>query len=180
MNITSGYSSGHHIFPSNWIDIEDKVIFTHSFTLLIPIFILNYFNKYNNFAYLIYLVSYQLAFSGITHKYAHERNHNRYVPKFIKLLQKLKLSLSFKNHSIHHRDLNKNFSLLNGLTDNYLNKFINFLDIITKKKHIEESIYITEKYKKIYGDKILMKFTGDIDGELKFKMKNNKFSVRYD
>lgn len=173
-NVRTGYSSGHHLFPSNWIDIEDKVIFLHNFILTIPLHILNYTTKNNN---LIYLISYQLSFFGNTHKYAHEKNHNRYVPKIIKILQKLKLSVSEKDHSLHHRYINKNFTLLNGLSNRFTNKFIDVLDKITKKKHYEDMIDICEKYKKIYGNKIRIQFIGDIEGELDVYLENNKFTV---
>jgi len=90
INTTNGYSTAHHLFPSNWKDIDDKIIMRDVFIVLSPIFISNFFNKNNTTAFLNYAILYQLVISGIAHKYAHERNHNRYVPESIKILQDLK------------------------------------------------------------------------------------------
>ena len=166
INTTSGYSSGHHVFPSNWMDIDDRTIIRDVFIFLTPLFILNYFNPSDTSAFLNYAILYQLGISGITHKYAHEKNHNRYVPETIKILQKLGLSLSGKTHKIHHEKLKCNYSLLNGTSDEISNILIKKIDEMFNTNPYEEVIHLCKKYVKKYGKDITIKFVGDIEGEI--------------
>ena len=178
INTTTGYSSGHHIFPSNWKDIDDKIIFRDIFIIHIPLFILNYFNPNDNYAYLIYCILYLICISGITHKYAHERNHNRYVPKVIKLLQDLGLTLSGKEHRKHHKELNRDFALLNGISNSFSNMLINKINELLDIKSSEEVIDICKTYVKKYGSDITIKFIGDIEGEIIVNLYGNIIEMK--
>lgn len=173
INTTNGYSSGHHVFPSNWKDIDDRIIIRDVFIFLTPLFILNYFNPSDAGAFLIYAILYQLCISGVTHKYAHERNHNRYVPGPIKILQNLGLSLSGKKHKIHHEKLKCNYSLLNGTSDEFSNNLIKKIDEMFNIKSAEEVIHLCKKYVKKYGKDITIKFVGDIEGEIIVNLDGN-------
>ena len=133
---SSGYSSSHHIFPSNWKDIDDRIILRDVFLSLSPLFILNHFNPSDENAYLNYAILYQIVISSIAHKYAHEQNHNRYVPEPIKVLQDLRLSLSGKKHKKHHEELDCNYSLLNGLSDEFSNNLIKKIDELFRAMRI--------------------------------------------
>jgi hypothetical protein len=173
INTTSGYSSGHHIFPSNWKDIDDIIIMRDTFISLTPLFILNHFNSSDEIAYLNYAILYQLVISGISHKYAHEKNHNRYVPKLIKVLQDLRLLLSGKKHKKHHEKLNCNYSFLNGLSDEFANILIKKIDELFNIKPYEEVIDLCKKYLKKYGKDITIQFVGDIEGEIVVNLDGN-------
>jgi hypothetical protein len=173
INTRYGYSSGHHIFPSNWKDIDDRIIIRDVFIFLTPLFILNYFNPSDAGAFLIYAILYQLCISGVTHKYAHERNHNRYVPGPIKILQDVGLSLSGKKHKIHHEKLKYNYSLLNGTSDEFSNNLIKKIDEMFDIKTSEEVIHLCKKYVKKYGEDITIKFVGDIEGEIIVNLEGN-------
>ena len=173
INTRNGYSSGHHVFPSNWKDIDDRIIIRDVFIFLTPPFILNYFNPSDTSAFLNYAVLYQLGISGVTHKYAHEKNHNRYVPGPIKILQNLGLSLSGKNHKIHHEKLKCNYSLLNGTSDEFSNNLIKTIDEMFNTKPYEEVIHLCKKYVKKYGKDITIKFVGDIEGEIIVNLDGN-------
>ncbi len=178
MNTSCGYASCHHIFPSNWKDIDDKIILQDIFILLTPFFILNHFNPNEKNAYLNYSILYQILISGLTHKYAHERNHNRYVPEVIKILQDLGLALSSKNHKAHHEELTCNYALLNGLSDPFANLLIKGLDNLFNIKPYEETIDLCEKYVKAYGDDIIIQFIGDIEGEITVNLYNNILKMK--
>lgn len=173
INTTNGYSSGHHIFPSNWKDIDDRIIMRDSFIGLTPLFVLNHFNPSNENAYLNYAILYQLVISGITHKYAHEKNHNRYIPEPIKILQYLGLSLSGKKHKKHHEKLNCNYSFLSGLSDEFANILIKKIDELFNIKPSEEVIDLCKKYGKKYGKDITIQFVGDIEGEIVVNLDGN-------
>lgn len=173
INTNSGYASPHHIFPSNWKDIDDKIIIRDIFILLTPLFILNHFNPNNDNAFLNYSILYQLCISGVTHKYAHERNHSRYVPNTIKVLQDLGLVLSGKKHKKHHIELYCNYSLLNGSSDKFANSLIKNIDKLINIKPHEEIIDLCKKYVKKYGDDIIIKFVGDIEGEIVVNLSGN-------
>jgi hypothetical protein len=136
----------------------------------------NSLNKNDKFALFNYLVLYNSILIGLTHKYAHEQNHNRYVPPVIKILQDLGLSISGKEHKIHHGKLNCNFSLFNGFANNHANKFINLIDKIFNTEHYEAMIELSKEYKKKYGNDITIKFVGDIEGEIIVNLKKNVFS----
>ena len=173
INTRYGYSSGHHIFPSNWTDIDDRTIIRDIFICLTPLFILNYFNPSDAGAFLIYAILYQLCIAVVTHKYAHERNHNRYVPGPIKILQDIGLSLSGKKHKIHHEQLECNYSLLNGLSDEFSNILIKKIDEMFNIEPYEEIIHLCKKYVKKYGEDITIKFVGDIEGEIIVNLDGN-------
>lgn len=175
---TNGYGSAHHIFPSNWKDIDDKIILRDTFVLLTPFLILNHFNPSDKNAYLNYAVIYQLIISGITHKYAHERNHNRYVPEVIKILQDLGLAISGSNHKKHHEEVDCNYSLLNGLSDPYANLLIKGLDSLFNIEPYEEVIDLCKKYIRLYGNDIAIQFIGDIEGEITVNLDNNILKMK--
>lgn len=178
INTTNGYGSCHHMIPSNWKDIDDQIIIRDVFILLTPFFILNIFNPSNKTAYLIYAILYQLIFSGVTHKYAHEQNHNRYVPGPIKLLQHFGLALSGKNHKKHHEGFNCNYSFLNGLSNTFANLVINKIDKFFKVKPHEGEIEFCKKYVEKFGSDINIQFIGDIDGEIVCNLDGNTVKLK--
>ena len=138
-----------------------------------PFWILNLFNNNNNTAFIIYITSMLLIFSTVVHKYTHEANHNRYVPYCIKLLQQFNILLKPTKHKMHHENIIDDYAVLNGLSDNYANLFIDTLDKILGTKSYEEIIDLCNEYKSKYGDIITLKFTDDIEGEIKVKLNRN-------
>jgi hypothetical protein len=175
MHIGSGYGSAHHLFPSNYIDIDDKIIIRDIFIIGIPYFVLNFLNKNDTTAYLNYAILYQMCASGITHKYAHERNHNRYVPKPIEILQDLGLSLSSKIHKNHHEKLDCDYATYNGMSNKFINILTKKIDKLLNIQPFEEVIDLCKKYVKKYGKDITIKFVGDIEGEIIVNLKGNIF-----
>ena len=144
----SGYSSAHHLFPSGWKDVDDENILRDMLFIIIPFLSLNLLNKNNDSAFLIYAILYQLQFSGLTHKYAHEQNHGRHVLHFIKKLQKNGFAISGKKHSEHHKKLYCNYPFLNGISNDFTNVLINAIDKIFGLKPFEDVIDLCKKYKK--------------------------------
>ena len=173
INTTNGYSTAHHIFPSNWKDINDAIIMRDGFTLLLPLFVMNYLNTNDTSAYFNYLLLYQLVFSSVAHKYAHERNHNRYVPEIIKMLQDLGLSLSGKEHKKHHEQLHSDYAFYNGWSNKLTNKIIEHIDYLFDIKQSQDEIDICKKYIRKYGKDIHIKFKGDIEGEIVVNLHGN-------
>ena len=174
-----GYASCHHIFPSNWKDISDSTLLISATTVaIIPILLVYFFIKNPLVKLLLYFTILLLIFTVFTHKYAHEKLHNRYVPYFIDILLGYNLFLSPKKHQKHHIENNYNWSLLNGTSDFLFNFIIRNICNYLKKCPIEERQNNAIKYLKYYNKKdniINIKFTGDIEGTFKCKLHENLF-----
>ena len=120
-----------------------------------------------------YCVLYQTLLVGLTHKYCHERNHGRYVPDYMQLLQNNGLAIQPVDHKKHHVELNCNFPFYNGWTTALSNVVIPLIDAACGLKQSEETIDICKEYVRKYGTIISIQFIGDFDGEIKVKLNGN-------
>jgi hypothetical protein len=177
-NVSGGYASWHHIFPSNWKDIDDKVLLRDMVLTLAPFLILNLFNPSSEGAYFNYCVLLSLVICPIGHKYAHERNHKRPVPKSIKMLQDLGLLLSGPKHKKHHEELNCDYGLVNGSIDALANFLIKAIDKWLKLESSEDSIRMCKRYVAQYGKDIPIQFVGDIEGEIVVNLSGNILTMK--
>ena len=178
INTISGYGSCHHIFPSSYLDVDDTILVRDLYITFTPFFALNHFNTCHLTAYLTYAILYQMSISGLAHKYAHERNHDRYVPKPIKILQDLGLFMSHKIHKTHHEEIHCNYSLLNGLSDPFSNLVIDRIDNLLNITPYEHDTELCKKYVEKYGNEIALKFVGDIEGEMIVKFCGNVIKMK--
>lgn len=174
---TNGYASCHHIFPSNWKDISDLTIFVTAFSFFsIPIFLMYYFLKNHYVKLFLYSTIIFVTFAAFTHKYAHEKLHNRHVPFVIDLLQQMNLSLSPQIHQKHHVENNYNWSLLNGTSDTIFNNIIRNICYFFRKCPIEESVDNVKQFiNKNKTNIVNVLFTGDIEGTIQCRLENNIF-----
>ena len=79
-----GYSSGHHYFPSNWKDIDDSTSWlTLTFLTLFFTFFAVILIDNKAIRLLILFTYFMVALAPISHKYMHERHHNRPVPVWV-------------------------------------------------------------------------------------------------
>jgi len=172
-----GYASCHHIFPSNWKDVSDTTLITHGFLTCLILFIMSFYFIKNPLIKLSWCMTILfLIFAVFTHKYAHEKLHNRYVPFFIDFLLEHNLFLSPKIHQQHHIENNYNWSLLNGRSDSFFNLYIHSLCDYFKECPIEEKQNNAEMYlKERNTDIIKIRFVGDIEGTFQCKLHNNLF-----
>jgi hypothetical protein len=168
-----GYGSAHHIFPSNWKDVGDHIAIRDHFIIILPFFLLNLLNIDDDTAYMNYMILYYQSMNYISHKYAHERNHDRPVPEVIRILQDLGIFLNGRRHSLHHTHLNMNFATLSGISDIFANKVIDNIDRLFKIVPNGEIINECIKYEELYGLNIKIRFTGDIEGEIEVLRHDN-------
>lgn len=173
VNTKYGYSSCHHIFPSNWKDISDlTIITTMIYFSSIPLLFISYFVKnlyFKIFMMFLFLIS---IIMPISHKYSHEKLHGRYVPPIINELIDLKILLSSKGHQKHHIENNYNWALLNGISNGLFNSIVYGLDKIFGIVPMEESVY---NAKKINTKIFKIQFYGDIEGTLDCSLHENLF-----
>lgn len=168
-----GYASCHHIFPSCWKDVQDStIVVTMSLILSIPILLGYLFVSYSPIRLFIYLVCIFSIVTIFTHKYAHEKLHNRYVPSVINMLINAGLALSPKKHQKHHMDNNYSWAFLSGKTDVFFNLLIHFICWCLKRCPMEESIRNIKNQPN--HEDIKIKFVGDIEGTITCKMRNNR------
>lgn len=178
LNTAFGYTSCHHIFPSNHRDVEDSIIIRDNSILAAPLLTLNYFNPNDGNAYFNYAVIYQLIMSSVIHKYTHEGNHNRFVREPFKLLQDLSFTISADNHKKHHELINCNYSGLYGVSDKLMNQLMNKIDGLLNIQPYVVDIELCKKYVKKYGDDITIQFVGDIEGEIVVNLVGNIIKVK--
>jgi hypothetical protein len=168
-----GYGSCHHIFPSNWLDVDDNIMIRDQFGIFSPFFMFTLLCKNDEFAFMNYATLYYQGLSYVSHKYAHERNHGRFVPAPIKFLQDCGILLVGEHHRLHHKHINLNFATLSGLTDKFTDSCMNKVDEIFNLEPHEEIIDLCKKYEKLYGKNITIQFFGDIEGEIKVTRDGN-------
>lgn len=63
------------------------------------------------------------SISQITHAVAHGKGSNSKLKRALKYLQKFSIIISAKKHSMHHRNIDRDFCVLNG----WANPFLNFI-----------------------------------------------------
>jgi len=164
VNLTCGYASAHHLFPSGWHFISDKIIFNTSFIFFFLIILHGL--KFNHNCLFFYTLI-QSFIAPLTHKYAHERNHGRYVPYFFYLFQNLKIFLNPKKHKLHHEKLAKYYGFYNGYSDIILDFFFKIFCNIFKIKPRDEINEAVKEYQKTFKQDII-----------NFELKNNTNSIR--
>jgi hypothetical protein len=173
VDTTYGYSSCHHIFPSNWKDITDITLLTTVVILYtIPIFIVRYCISNPALKIFLYSTILFILTCPFAHKYAHEKLHKRYVPWVIDMLSSNYIFLSPTNHEKHHRQGIYNWSLFNGISDPLFDIIIYGICKLTGKCPMEESTYNATLQN---SDILNIRFVGDIEGTLQCRFKNNLF-----
>jgi hypothetical protein len=173
IDTTYGYSSCHHIFPSNWKDISDLTLFTTVVILYtIPIFIVRYIVTNPTLKIFLYSTILFILTCPFAHKYAHEKLHNRYVPWFINMLSSNYIFLSPKNHQKHHKQGIYNWSLFNGISDPLFDMIIYSICKLTGKCPMEESTYNATLQN---SDILNIRCVGDIEGTMQCRFKDNLF-----
>jgi hypothetical protein len=177
INTNSGYSSNHHMFPSNWKDISDLTIISSIMTFTTPLLILTLlFIKSNELGLILALNFGMIILMPIIHKYCHEKHHQRYVPPLLDLLYNCKIILQPEKHSKHHLENIYNWSIVNGISDFILNNFIKIKCHLFDICPDEEVLKNCKKYLEIYNtDIVRIKFVGDINGKLNVKLNGNLF-----
>jgi len=168
-----GYSSCHHIFPSNWKDISDKTIFTTMmFYLILPFLAFFWFvqNPWMKIFFSFFIIFAVLM--PMSHKYCHEKLHNRDVPLLFDWLLEKEILLSCKQHKKHHIMNNYNWSLLNGSSDDVFNQLIHSLCNDWYVCPVEESVL---NAKRMNDEDFHIRFIGDISGTLHCRLKDNLF-----
>jgi hypothetical protein len=177
IDTNSGYSSNHHMFPSNWMDVSDTTIISTTLTFTIPLLILtSTFIKSNELGLFLSFNLGMISLMPIIHKYCHEKNHNRYVPPLLDYFYNNKIFMQPKNHSKHHLENIYNWSLVNGITDFILNSFVKAKCYLFNLCPDEEVLKNCKEYLKIFNtDVIKIKFVGDINGKLNVKLNGNLF-----
>jgi len=173
----SGYSSNHHMFPSNWKDVPDLTIITSTMTIIIPPLILtSLFIKSNELGLISALNFGMIIMMPIIHKYCHEKHHNRYVPPLLDFFYDTKIILQPSKHSTHHFENIYNWSIINSLSDFILNNFIKIKCYFFNMCPDEEVLKNCKEYLKIYNtDIVRIKFVGDIEGKINVKLNGNLF-----
>jgi len=171
INTHYGYASCHHIFPSNWKDVKDTTILNTSLVLAcIPVVFIFIFISNCIVKIWLYLIIIFIILSVFSHKYSHEKLHNRKVPGWIEVLLNCNLLLSPKKHQMHHIENNYNWALLNGMSDWIFNEIIRMITYFYGILPIEEQVYNAN----MCEDEIInIKFVGDIEGTLQCKLHNN-------
>lgn len=177
INTDSGYSSNHHMFPSNWKDISDLTIITSIMTITIPPLILtSLFIRSNELGLILTLNLGMVTLMPIIHKYCHEKHHNRYVPPLLDYFYDSKIFLQPNKHSTHHFENIYNWSIINGISDFILNNFIKLKCYFFNMCPDEEVLKNCKKYLEIYNtDTVRIKFVGDIEGKINVKLNGNLF-----
>lgn len=174
--VKNGYASCHHIFPSNWKDISDISLFSNGVILAIIPFTLTYLyiENYLIKIFFYFFVSF-IILSLYTHKYAHEKLHNRHVPWLFDKLIEWKCTLQPKRHQKHHIDNNYNWAFLNGITDNIFNFMVRTIGYIFKIYPNEEDITNIKNFVKLQDKNgfVNIQFVGDVNGKLKCKLCGN-------
>ena len=166
-----GYSSGHHYFPSNWKDIDDSTswltltFFTLFFTFFAVILIDN-----KAIRLLILFTYFMVALAPISHKYMHERHHNRPVPLWVDCIYYTGGFMGSGKHVKHHENDIYDWGLLNGYSDSFMNFIIKSYCQWKNVCPIElMSENFTKYEEKFQTDVVKMRFTGDIEGRIKCK-----------
>ena len=172
-----GYSSCHHYFPSNWQDVDDStamltIIFLLLFFIpLIEFLVLNTDTKV--FLYIWYVF---LILTPVSHKYMHERHHDRYIPWYFDCMYQCGLFLKPDRHVKHHENDVYDWGLLNGISDPIFNWWIRFYCNWLGMCPIE---LMSENYKKyeqkMETDLVKMRFVGDIQGKIVCKRDGTRF-----
>ena len=177
INTNSGYSSNHHMFPSNWKDISDLTIISSIMTLTIPPLLLTLsFIKSNELGLILTLNFGMITLMPIIHKYCHEKHHNRYVPPLLDFLYDCNIFLQPEKHSKHHFENIYNWSIVNGISDFILNNFIKIKCYLFNICPDEEVLKNCREYLNIFNtDVIKIKFVGDIEGKINVKLDGNLF-----
>jgi hypothetical protein len=177
IDTNSGYSSNHHMFPSNWIDIPDIIIVSSIMTFTIPLLILTYFFiKSNELGLILSLNIGMFSLMPLIHKYCHEKHHNRFVPPLLDFFYDNNILLQPIRHSKHHFDNIYNWSIVNGVTDIILNNFIRLKCYLFNICADEEVLKNCKLYLNIFNtDTVKINFIGDIVGKLNVKIKGNLF-----
>lgn len=177
IDTNSGYSSNHHMFPSNWKDISDLTIISSIMTFTIPPLILTtYYVKSNELGLFIGLNLGMISLMSIIHKYCHEKHHNRYVPPVLDFLYNTKILLQPNDHSRHHFENIYNWSIVNGVSDFILNNFVKMKCYFFNVCPDEEVLKNCKEYLKIFNtDIVKIKFIGDIVGKINVKLNGNLF-----
>ena len=171
---TEGYYTPHHILPSNSKDIQDFNIFRDESFVCYPFLLLALLNLHDESALLLHLVYELSCVTNIIHKYAHERRHGRHVPPILRLLQDCKLCLDPNFHGTHHEKLDSHFNLLNGWTHDLTNTVIGHIDRTFGLRDWDLEIAVAKRFAKRYGTDIIpVKFTGDLDGVVFFRLRDN-------
>ena len=178
INTVVGYASCHHIFPSNWADIKDSTIFiTTSLYLIIPLLLIYFCIKNvicKLFGYSILCFS---LLTPLSHKYAHEKTHGRYVPPIIDFLINNNILLNPKVHSTHHKENNYNWALFSGISNPFFDFIINNICTIFNKCPTEDRTRNANNYINTMETHniVNIKFTGDIEGYLQCRLIDNIF-----
>jgi hypothetical protein len=177
IDTNSGYSSNHHMFPSNWKDISDLTIITSTLTIITPLLMLTLFFINSNELGLILSINIgMIVLIPIIHKYCHEKHHDRYVPPVLDFLYDNKIILQHNKHSRHHLENIYNWALINSSSDFILNNFIKIKCYLFNLCPDEEVLKNCKKYLEIYNtDVVKIKFVGDIEGKINVKINGNLF-----
>lgn len=173
----TGYASCHHIFPSNWHDIPDSTLITTSFFLLLLPMLLLYYNLKTKYEikFLLITTAIFICCIPLTHKYSHERLHDRDTPEFMKLLQNYGIVISPQKHQKHHVDNNYNWSLFSGHLDFIFDSIVSGICNIFNECPIEDVQESVEKLQIKDGDIIKIRFIGDIEGSITCMYKKGLF-----
>jgi hypothetical protein len=160
----SGYASCHHIFTSNFNDIDNDVLAT-SFLVasIVPGIVATCLGKKSIAKYCSYF-SIFFTMNVFCHKFAHMRRHNIKIPPFFEFLQDYKLSLDHEVHSNHHRIHHTNYSVLNGYSDFVLNAMLKLANFDKKMDLRIENIF---RYAEEFDtNEIHLRCKGDIEGDI--------------
>jgi hypothetical protein len=163
IHTASGISSAHHLFPSNWKDIPDSVIIRTGVFLMLPAAAIQCIGR-NDYvgAWAYYTAAWSIA-SVLSHKYAHERNHGRHVPRLYRLLQDTGLFLAPEEHRRHHINGHGDYAAVNGISAGVIDTFARWmgLDNIPSEMELLNGIRDSRGIARI-------KFTGDIEQEISY------------
>jgi hypothetical protein len=170
VNVFYGYASFHHYFPSGWKDVSDRTILTSMLIgLLIPILLIQFIRDIP-IKLATYFIILFLTLSPISHKYAHEKLHNREVPFIIDKLSEYGILLPPKKHQTHHVENNYNWGLLSGRCDPIFDFLIRN---VCKKGKCPMEKSVKNAKKNSVNDKVKLKFVGDIEGTLEARLDGN-------
>jgi hypothetical protein len=175
INTHYGYASAHHIFPSNYKDINDSTLFTTSVLIICIPAIIIYACGFNPLLSLfMYATLAFVALAPLSHKNAHEKLHSRYVPPYIDIFFKCGIFLSPTHHKNHHVLNQYNWALLNGISDPLFNYITETLCLRKKICPVEENVSNAKLFQN-HNNKVKIRFVGDIEGSLQCRLDGNLF-----
>ena len=109
----------HHDDPTDYLDEKDTNLLIAAVELQAALFLLTRAVPKGNMRTILDFAIAIAPLAQLTHKYAHCRNHDRHVPKLVRVLQDMGIILSGEKHKAHHSHVANvgNWSILSPLSN---------------------------------------------------------------